>query len=82
MVLGRVKNFIAFVLYLINVELSYTWRLWIFLAFEMLKASSVFYLAKFIDSINVIELKMDYIVRVIIVYGYVQIYRLMILVLI
>lgn len=48
----------------------------------MLKASSVFYLAKFIDSINVIELKMDYIVRVIIVYGYVQIYRLMILVLI
>lgn len=28
----------------------------------MLKASSVFYLAKFIDSINVIELKMDYIV--------------------
>lgn len=48
----------------------------------MLKASSVFYLMKFIDSINVIELKMDYIVRVIIVYGYVQIYRLMILVLI
>lgn len=48
----------------------------------MLKASSVFYLAKFIDSINVIELKMDYIVRVIIVYGYIQIYRLMILVLI
>lgn len=60
-----------------------------FFVFEMLKTSSVLFEIHFefnsydyFDEVNVIELKMNYIVRIIIMYRYMQIHRLMILILI